>query len=196
MIVRKNPDQAEKAETLLEKIMRFTPASVALALALATVSSAGNGQKPDAQINPLSAAWLEKGQAAQKAGNLQGAIDAYETSLAVDPRNRSSFIALGEVARVQGLTGKSIRFYREALLLDPTDVHALAGQGEAMVDKGAIEKAKENLAKMKSICRSACGEVAMLSAAIEKGSQTAQLTAKDVTPPRAAATIPPAPEKP
>lgn len=178
-----------EAETLLEKIMRFTPASIALALALATVSSAGIGQKPDAQINPLSAAWVEKGAAAQKAGDLQGAIDAYETALVIDPRNRSAFISLGEVARVQGLTGKSIRFYREALLLDPTDRDALAGQGEAMVEKGAIEKAKENLAKLKTLCRSGCREVATLSAAIEKGAQTAQLSAKDVAPPAVAPTM-------
>lgn len=195
MLIKKEPVPA-KAETLLEKIMRFTPASIALALALATVSSAGNGQKPDAQLDPLSIAWLQKGDAAKAAGDLQGANDAYETSLAIDPRNRGAFVALGEVARVQGLTGKSIRFYREALLLDPTDLDALAGQGEAMVDKGAIEKAKENLAKMKNICRSACREIAMLSAAIEKGNNTTQLTAKDVAPPRATSTVAPVAEKP
>jgi tetratricopeptide (TPR) repeat protein len=185
-----------KAETLLEKIMRFTPASIALALALATVSSAGSGQKPDSQIDPLSIAWLEKGQAARSAGDLEGANDAYETALAIDPRNRGAFVALGEVARVQGLTGKSIRFYREALLLDPTDLKALAGQGEAMVDKGAIEKAKENLVKLKNICRSACREVGLLSAVIEKGNNATQLTAKDVAPPRATNTIEPVAEKP
>lgn len=195
MLIKREPVPAT-AETLLEKIMRFTPASLALALALATVSSAGIGQKPDAQIDPLSIAWLEKGEGAKAAGDLQGANDAFETALAVDPRNRSAFVALGEVARVQGLTGKSIRFYREALLLDPTDLDALAGQGEAMVDKGAIEKAKENLAKMKNICRSTCGEIAMLSAAIEKGNNTTQLTAKDVAPPRATSTIAPVAEKP
>ncbi|HKX21664.1 MAG TPA: hypothetical protein VJM81_00165 [Rhizorhapis sp.] len=184
-----------KAETLLEKIMRFTPASIALALALATVSSAGIGQKPDAQIDPMSVAWLEKGEVSQKAGDLQGANDAYETSLAIDPRNRKAFSALGEVARLQGLTGKSIRFYREALLLDPTDLDALAGQGEAMVDKGAIAKAKENLAKMKNICRTNCREIAMLSAAIEKGGAAPQLTSKDVAPPQSAVPVPVA-EKP
>src|SRR3546814_875540 len=99
---------------------------------------------------------------------------------AVDPRNRAAFNALGEVARLQGLTGKSIRFYREALLLDPTDLKALAGQGQSMVEKGAIARAKENLAKMQTLCRASCGEVAQLSASIEKGHEKTQLTAKDV----------------
>lgn len=194
MIIDNNSVSVEP-ETLLEKIMRFTPASIALALALATVSSAGIGQKPDAQVDPLSLAWLEKGQVARKAGDLQGANDAYETALAIDPRNRKAFSALGEVARVQGLTGKSIRFYREALLLDPTDLDALAGQGEAMVEKGAIQKAKENLARMKNICRADCGEIGQLAAAIEKGGAAPQLTAKNVAPPQAVVTVPAA-EKP
>src|SRR3546814_2348835 len=90
----------------------------------------------------------------------------------LDPRNRAAFNALGEVARLQGLTGKSIRFYREALLLDPTDLKALAGQGQSMVAKGAIARAKENLAKMQTLCRASCGEVAQLSASIEKGHET------------------------
>lgn len=187
---------AERAETLLEKIMRFTPASIALALALATVSSAGIGQRPDADINPLSTAWLQKGQVAARTGNYQAATDAFETALALDPRNRAAYRALGEAARAQGLTGKSIRFYREALQLDPTDLAALAGQGESMVDKGALEKAKENLAKMKTLCHSSCGEVAMLAGAIEKGAAATRLSAKDVTPPAPAGSGAPASEKP
>src|SRR3546814_5020080 len=166
MVEENYPGPPQKAETLLEKIMRFTPASIALALALATVSSAGNGQKPDAEINPLSSAWLAKGVAAKKVGDLASANDAFETALAVDPRTRAAFNALGEVARLQGLQGKSIRFYREALLLDPTDLKALAGQGQSMVKKGAIARAKEKLAKMQTLCRASCGEVEQLSASI------------------------------
>lgn len=172
----------DAAETLLEKIMRFTPAAVALALTAAVLSSAGMSQRPDSQIDPRSTAWVEKGAAAQKAGNLQGAIDAFETALAVDPRNRNAFIALAQVSRTQGLDGKAIRFYREALLLDPTDLNALGGQGEAMVEKGAVTKAKENLAKMRSICHSTCPQVAQLNAVIEKGAPQTVLSAKDVTP--------------
>src|SRR3546814_7319309 len=97
-----------------------------------------------AEINPLSSAWLAKGVAAKKVGDLASANDAFETALAVDPRNRAAFNALGEVARLQGLTGKSIRFYREALLLDPTDLKALAGQGQSMVEKGDRKSTRLN----------------------------------------------------
>ncbi len=104
--------------------MRFTPASIALAVLLTTVSSVGLTQRPDSQISPLSIEWQKAGEAARKAGNYQGATDALESALAVDPRNRMAYIELAEVARAQGLQGKAIRLYREALLLEPNDVAA------------------------------------------------------------------------
>jgi tetratricopeptide (TPR) repeat protein len=170
-------------ETWLEILMRFTPASIALAVVLTTVSSVGLSQKPDSQISPQSVEWQKAGEGAHKAGNLEGATDALESALAIDPRNRAAFIELAEVARAQGLQGKAIRLYKEALLLDPTDVVALAGQGEAMVEKGAVARAKEVLAQAQAICKGDCAPVGKLSAAIQKGPPAvAMTTAKESDP--------------
>lgn len=170
-------------ESVLETLMRFTPASIALAALLTTVSSVGLTQRPDAQIEPLSLEWMRAGDAASRAGDLSAATDAYESALAVDPRNRAAYVALGGVARAQGLQGKAIRFYREALLLDPTDLHALVGQGEAMVAKGAVAKAKDNLALAQKQCGADCAVVDPLEAAIQKGAPPPTvLSAKDVIP--------------
>jgi tetratricopeptide (TPR) repeat protein len=166
-------------ETWLELCMRFTPASIALAAVLTTVSSVGLTQRPDAQISPLSVEWQHVGATARKAGKFEAANDALETALAVDPRNRAAYVELAEVARAQGLQGKAIRLYREALLLDPSDVGALVGQGEAMVEKGAIAKAKENLAQARNACKSDCAAVNKLAAAIEKGPPATVLSAKE-----------------
>ena len=73
------------------------------------------------------------------------AENTLETALAVDPRNRGAYIAIGQVARQQGLPGKAIRMYGNALALEPNDTVALAGQGEAMVQRGAVTRAKANL---------------------------------------------------
>jgi tetratricopeptide (TPR) repeat protein len=179
-IMSKNEENPR--ESLLELLMRFTPASLALAAVLATVSSVGLSQRPDTQIDPLSVEWQKAGEAAQKAGDLHAANDAYESALAADPRNRAVYVALGQVARAQGLQGKAIRLYGEALLLDPNDVLALSGQGQAMVEKGAIAKAKENLAAVQRICKDNCAPLTQLSAAIDRGVPPTVLTAKDVTP--------------
>ena len=112
---------------------------------------------------------LEQARGLKAAGNLDGATDVLETSVAVDPRNRAAFILLAEVADARGLPGKAIRLYREALLLDPNDTRALRGQGEALVQRGAVARAKDNLAKIKTLCKSDCADATALAAQIAKG---------------------------
>ena len=158
--------------------MRFVPVALAAALGVAAVSTAVIAQKPDAQIDPRSTMIVEQARAAQRAGNLEQANDLLESALAVDPKNRTAVMALADVARVQGLPGKAIRFYREALELEPNDVAALAGQGDALVQKGAVTKARENLAKLKKLCTAACPEDSQLAAVIEKGPPPAVLSAQ------------------
>ena len=162
--------------------MRFSPPAIALSLVMLTVSSVGHGQRPDAQIDPLSAALTADGQAMLSAGRFDAANDALESALAVDPKNRGAYIALAQVAEKQALPGKAIRFYREALLIEPNDLAALAGQGEAMVAKGAVAKARENLARITKLCVAACGEQVRLAGVIDKAATAPMLSAQSVQP--------------
>jgi tetratricopeptide (TPR) repeat protein len=150
--------------------MRYLSVAAAAAMTLLTVSTAVQGQRPDTAIDARSLALVAKGKAAQAAGALDAAIDSFESALAVDPRNREAFIGLGEISRKRDLPGKAIRYYREALELQPDDVAALQEQGEAMVQQGAVERAKGNLTKLRAICaKRNCPEIAQLSAVIAKG---------------------------
>ncbi len=150
--------------------MRYTPVAIAAALTLMTVASAVQGQRADDAIDARSLALLAKGRALQAAGNLDVATDMLESAVAVDPRNRQAFVVLAEVAQTRGLPGKAIRLYREALSLDPNDVLALRGQGEALVARGALQRARDNLARIRTVCgKRPCPEIAALSASIAKG---------------------------
>lgn len=163
--------------------MRFVPVALAAVLGLAAASTAVHGQKPDAQVDARSLALLDQAKVARTSGNLDQATDLLETALAVDPKNRRAFHELAEIAKAQGLPGKAIRFYREALTLEPNDQAALRGQGEAMVQKGAVERAKENLARLKTLCGN-CADATQLAAAIAKG-PPATATAQIVPAPKA-----------
>lgn len=149
--------------------MRYSSLAVAAALVLVSVSTSLHGQRPDDQIDPRSMQLVASAKAAAAAGNLDGATDTLETALAVDPRNRAAFVALGQVSQARGLSGKAIRYYREALELDPNDIAALKGQGEALVSKGAIERARQNLAKIRRLCAKGCAEATQLAALIARG---------------------------
>lgn len=148
--------------------MRFTPPTFALACLALVVSSVGISKRPDNEIDPVSLEWAAKGDAARAAGNLDAANDAYESALAADPRHRAVFVALGDIARGQGLPGKAVRFYNAALSLEPTDMAALGGTVRALAERGAIANAKENLSRMQTLCRGSCPQIADLSALIEK----------------------------
>jgi Tfp pilus assembly protein PilF len=166
--------------------MRFVPVAVAAALGIAALSTAVQGQKPDAQVDARSVALLDQARTSRTAGQLDQATDLLETALVVDPKNRRAFHELAEIAKAQGLPGKAIRHYREALELEPNDVTALAGQGDALMQKGAVLKARENLAKLKRVCATGCAEEARLAAVIEKGPppaiQSAQAPARVPVP--------------
>ena len=165
--------------------MRLTPIALTVALALATMASAGHGQRPDDQIDARSMALLQQGQALTAAGQYAGAVDALESSLVVDPRNRAAYVALARVAQGQKLPGKAIKFYAEALKIEPSDVSALAGQGEALVQRGAVERAKKNLERIKTLCKAPCPQATTLAAVIAKGPPAEVLTARVAETPKA-----------
>lgn len=168
--------------------MRLTPIAVSIALALATMGSAGHGQRADDQIDARSTALLRQGEALTASGQYAQAIDSLETALVVDPRNRAAYVALARVAQAQKLPGKAIKFYYEALKLEPNDLSALAGQGEALVQRGAVERAKRNLERIKTLCKSDCPQATTLAAVIAKGPPAEVVAARvpDAAPTKAA----------
>jgi Tfp pilus assembly protein PilF len=169
----------------MEILMRLTPIALAAAIALGTMASAGHGQKPDDQIDPRSAALVAEAQTLHAGARHMEAHDLLETALAVDPRNRRAYIGLAKVAQSQKLPGKAIKLYAEALKLEPNDLDALAGQGEAFVQRGAIERAKKNLERVRTLCKDPCGQATTLAAAIAKGPPAEVQTAErlHVAPP-------------
>jgi tetratricopeptide (TPR) repeat protein len=165
----------------LEILMRLTPFVLCLGLAASTLPVAVIGQRPDDQIAPQSVALVKQGETLLSQGKLVEADDALESALVVDPKNRAAFTVMARVSIKQKLYGQAIRLTNKALSLEPTDRDALAVQGEAMVELGALPRAKENLAKLQKLCGSAgCPQVATLSTAIARGPALAAAKTPDV----------------
>lgn len=147
-----------------------------LAVTLGAVMLLSAAPAPVRQAAEPASPLIAQGQAAAAVGQFETATDLLESALAADPRSRVAYLALADVARKQGLPGKSIRLYRQALALDPNDRTALAGQGEALIDKGAVAKARENLDKLAKLCRGNCPEQMALANAVSRAG--AEQTAK------------------
>ncbi len=140
---------------------------------------------PDSQIAPLSLSMMQAGENALAEGKIQLATDNFESALAADPRNRRAYMGLARAAEAAGMPGKAVRFYREALELEPNDLSALELQGVALVERGAKARAETNLERVRTLCTGNCPEADRLAAAIARGptkaapSQTASLEKRD-----------------
>lgn len=166
---------------------------LALMIAAPAAAAPANGPSPalarglaDSELAPASVAWVGRGDAALALRNFEAAADSFEAALAADPRNRSAFVGLARVAEAQGLPGKAIRLYREALQIEPNDLVALEGQSVALARRGAIERAKANLERIRVLCAQPCAAATRVSAAIARGADpvvTADATRTSATPP-------------
>lgn len=168
--------------------MRFAPAAAALSLALAL--SASVGFAGPRQAAPRAATLIAQGDAALQAGDTQGAVDAFEAALTVDPGYTPTLLRLAAAARASGMQGKAIGYYREAQEREPKNLDALAGEGAALAEKGALAKAKEKLAQVEKACgKDPCVPAQSLSAAIARGPvvriQTAEATIPNAQPAQA-----------
>ncbi|GFM31128.1 MULTISPECIES: tetratricopeptide repeat protein [unclassified Novosphingobium] len=164
-----------------DMLMRYTPAAIALSL-LVAVSSSAILSEPSEALDPRAAKLMSEGRNAVSTGKLQAAIDAYEAALTVEPGNVSVLVALADATRRTGMQGKAVHYYRMVLDSDPRNLDALAGEGVALAEKGATEKASRNLARLETLCGNSCAATEKLAAAIAKGPSPRMVTAEAVTP--------------
>ena len=161
--------------------MRYYPAALALSLLLGVSASMGSA-KVSEPMDPRAQALLESGRTLLAQGRSIEATDAFEAALAIDPGRIDTYLALAEAARRDGLQGKAIHYYRVALGQDPNNFAAIAGEGGALVEKGAMEKARRNLTRLEGLCGKRCGETRELAAAIAKGPTAPVISAEAVVP--------------
>jgi tetratricopeptide (TPR) repeat protein len=172
------PVTASSAKDLL---MRYTPVAVALSL-LAAVTASVSFSAPPRPLDARAAALLSQGRAELAAGRVDAAVDAYEAALTVQPGSTAVLIDLAEATRRQGMQGKALHYYRQALKAEPSNIQAISGEGSALAEKGAIEKARRNLARLEGLCGNDCAEAKRLSAAIAKRSIPRVVSAEVVKP--------------
>lgn len=161
--------------------MRYFPAALALSL-LGTVTASSLHSASPAPLLPRAAALVAEGRNALSAGNIDGAIDAYEAALTVQPGSAAIYLGLAEAVRRQGMQGKALHYYREVLERDSQNLAAISGEGAALVEKGAIEKARRNLARLQGLCGDDCDASRQLAAAIAKGPAPRVVTAEAAKP--------------
>jgi tetratricopeptide (TPR) repeat protein len=164
-----------------EFLMRYYAAALALS-ALAGVSASVGYSAPPQSLEPRAASLMAEGRGDLAAGRLDQAIDAFEAALTVQPGSVLVLLELAQATRRQGMQGKALHYYRLALASDPQNFQAIAGEGAALVEKGAVEKARRNLARLQGLCGQDCEATRQLAAAIARGPAPRMVSAEAVKP--------------
>ncbi len=158
--------------------MRYTPLRLPRLLAARDRQRRLQGRAGNSIRAPRR--WSPRAAASWPRARCRAAIDSFEAALAIDPAHTAVYLELAEAARAMGLQGKAIHYYREALERGPNNFAAISGEGEALLEKGAVDKARRNLAQLESLCGDQCAETSDLAAAPSAGRSATVLTAEAV----------------
>ncbi len=161
--------------------MRYYSAALALSL-LAGLTASVSHSAPSTVIDPRVSALLAQGQGELGANRIDAAIDAYEAALTIQPGNVSVMLQLAEATRRQGMQGKALHYYRLALANEPQNVSAISGEGVTLVEKGAVDRARRNLVRLRGLCGENCEATRTLTAALAKGPAPRMVSAETIKP--------------
>jgi tetratricopeptide (TPR) repeat protein len=169
---------------------------VTRALVIVAALTAGSVQAKAPVGNALAADLIAQARAASTAGKQADALDLYEAAALADPTNPGPFVGLARTYETLGLQGKALRYYREALELNPNDVAVLESQALLMIAKGNIIKAQISLDRIKKLCaKAACPATNRVEAALIKARTQTSMNSR-VAPQRIMTTKPPVANKP
>lgn len=121
--------------------------------------------------SPFAAPDLSPARAKIKAKDYQGALALLQPMArsVIDP---DLFNLMGFCLRKTGDQKQAWVYYRKALDLDPDHRGTLEYQGELFVETGQLDKARQNLTRLKALCPKGCEEAEDLAEAIGKAGKS------------------------
>jgi tetratricopeptide (TPR) repeat protein len=95
------------------------------------------------------------------------AVVLFESALVADPANLDALIGLGKAHEAQGHVGLGLKYYRQALELDPNALPALEAQALAFLKRDILVRAENNRDKLAKLCTDSCKPLEAVDTALE-----------------------------
>lgn len=95
------------------------------------------------------------------------ALLLFERALVADPANLNALIGLGKTHEALGRVGRGLKYYRQALEIDPNAHPALEAQAVAFLKRDMFDRAEANRAKLARLCASGCKALDAVETALE-----------------------------
>lgn len=120
----------------------------------------------DDKYKDVSRGLVREAAMAQKADKIDEAQVLFERALVADPANLHALIGLGKTHEAQGRVGRGLKYYRQALAIDPNDYTALEAQAVAFLKRDMFERAEANRDKLARLCTDGCVALDTVTAAL------------------------------
>lgn len=152
-----------------------------LLIAALMLSTAAVAAEDKPSMANVSARLVAEASTLEKAGKLAEAQFALERALVAAPENAAILLRLGEIHEAQGRTGKGLKYYRNALIVDPSLKSAMEHQALAFLKRNLLIKAELVTDRLTVLCETGCSELDTINAAIKefRAKKEAALTAKN-----------------
>lgn len=137
-----------------------------LAPAVMAAGSPSTSSRPAPTRQAAQPSDFELGVKAVQARDFERALPLFEKVTRAEPRNADAWNYLGFSQRQLRHFDQSLAAYQKALALNPNHRGAIEYLGELYLDLGEPDKAREQLAKLQSLCPKGCSEFDDLSKAV------------------------------
>lgn len=148
---------------LVSKILLVVSVTVGFVVGISTGVSANTAEK----YQKVSAQLVAQANAVFSTQEYEGAKLLYERALVAAPANISALIGLGRTHEAEGDIGKGLKYYRQALEIEPNDKYALEVQTLAFLKRDMTDKADSNRDKLARLCAKGCAALDVVETAIE-----------------------------
>jgi tetratricopeptide (TPR) repeat protein len=142
-------------------IVILTLALIPPAMAAGSSSTSRPPDRPQAQLSDY-----DIGVKAVQAGDYQRALGSLQKVVQADPRNADAWNYIGFSQRNLQHYDESLAAYEKALAINPNHRGANEYLGELYLKTGDLEKARDRLAKLQSLCPGGCSEYEDLKNAV------------------------------
>ncbi|MCK0069816.1 tetratricopeptide repeat protein [Kordiimonas laminariae] len=115
----------------------------------------------------VSEKYVAEANVALKSENNAQAQVLFERAIVANPANVTALIGLGQTHEAEGRIGRSLKYYRHALEIEPNALPALEAQALAFLKRDMIDRAESNLSKLSRLCPNGCKALDTVETSIE-----------------------------
>ncbi len=115
----------------------------------------------------ISERFVAEANVALKSDKSDQAQLLFERAIVADPANVKALIGLGRTHETQGRVGRSLKYYRQALEIEPNAMPALRAQALAFLKRDMVDRAERNREKLSRLCPDSCEALDTVETEIE-----------------------------